>query len=87
MRITKATAADVAALRQFDRHISAERLAADVAEGFVYLLWEDACPIGVLRYSLFWQTVPFLDLLYLDEGHRRQGQCPVRLCGYRWCRR
>ena len=73
MRITKATAADAAALQPFDRHISDERLHAALQEGFVYLLWEDECPIGVLRYSLFWQAVPFLDLLYLDEGHRRQG--------------
>jgi hypothetical protein len=24
--------------------------------------------VGVLRYSLFWQTIPFLDLLYIDEA-------------------
>ena len=29
--------------------------------------------VGVLRYSLFWQTIPFLDLLYLDAAYRHQG--------------
>jgi len=29
--------------------------------------------VGVLRYSLFWQTIPFLDLLYIDEAYRNRG--------------
>ena len=29
--------------------------------------------VGVLRYSLFWRTIPFLDLLYIDDAYRRQG--------------
>ena len=29
--------------------------------------------VGVLRYSLFWETIPFLDLLYLEEAYRNRG--------------
>ncbi len=29
--------------------------------------------VGVLRYNLFWQTIPFLDLLCIDEAYRGQG--------------
>ena len=29
--------------------------------------------VGVLRYSLFRQTIPFLDLLYIDEAYRNRG--------------
>lgn len=29
--------------------------------------------VGVLRYNLFWQSVPFLDLLFIDEAYRGQG--------------
>jgi ribosomal protein S18 acetylase RimI-like enzyme len=29
--------------------------------------------VGVLRYNLFWQSIPFLDLLYIDEAYRGCG--------------
>lgn len=29
--------------------------------------------VGVLRYNLFWQSIPFLDLIYIDEAYRGQG--------------
>ena len=29
--------------------------------------------VGILRYQLFWETIPFLTLLLLKEAHRRQG--------------
>ena len=29
--------------------------------------------VGVLRYNLFWDTVPFCTHLYVEEGHRMRG--------------
>ncbi|MBE6565070.1 MAG: GNAT family N-acetyltransferase [Ruminococcaceae bacterium] len=68
---------DLDALLVYDRHIPAHRLADCIHQKQVYVLKEEsgnASPIrGILRYSLFWQTLPFLDLLFLDEACRGKG--------------
>ena len=33
----------------------------------------DSEPVGWLRFSYFWEHIPFVDLLCIDEPHRRQG--------------
>ena len=38
------------------------------------MLKENERVVGVLRYSLFWQTIPFLDLIFLNEFCRGHGQ-------------
>ncbi len=30
-------------------------------------------PVGVMRYNLFWDTVPFLTLIYFKESYRGKG--------------
>ena len=49
--------------------------------------------VGVLRYSLFWQSIPFLDLLYIEEAYRGKGfgsqmmrewEHTMKLCGYKY---
>lgn len=38
-----------------------------------YVCVEDGKIIGVLRYGLFWDLVPFCNLLFLDEKYRGRG--------------
>lgn len=73
MKIELAAEWDLAALRRYDRHIPEERLAECVKNGQVYVLRDGAAILGLLRCSLFWQTIPFLDLLFLDETCRGRG--------------
>lgn len=55
-------------IRRYDRHIPEVRLQACIRNGFVHTIQSDGQIVGVLRHSLFWQTIPFLDLIYLDEA-------------------
>lgn len=71
--VTIAAKDDFKEVRKFDPHISDEVLSACIEAGQVYLLWTPDEAIGVCRYSMFWQTFPFLDLLYIDESHRGMG--------------
>ena len=73
MEIRLAVGRDHPNLRRYDRHIPSIRLADCVNNNQVYVLELDGNVVGVLRYSLFWQTIPFLDLIYLDENIRGQG--------------
>ena len=73
MEIRLAKPADLPGIMKYDRHIHPERLEKCVADGLVYVLCMDLDVVGVLRYSLFWQSIPFLDLLYIDQAYRGKG--------------
>ena len=73
MRITLATAEQIANVQKYDRHIEPERLADCLRQNRVYALYDGEQIIGVLRYSLFWQHIRFVDLLYIDEDYQNRG--------------
>lgn len=73
MIVRLAESKDRGQIRKYDHHIDKERLDDCIRAGQVFVLCDGADIYGVLRWSLFWQSVPFLDLVYLDEGYRGQG--------------
>ena len=85
MVIELAQKKDKQKIAKLDRHIPSYRLDECILDGMVYVLKDDSIKtsgqnhclkdpvVGVLRYSLFWQTIPFLDLLFLDEAYRNRG--------------
>lgn len=85
MIIELAQSKDKPKIAKLDCHIPPSRLGECIYSGQVYVLKDDSIKsggqnhrlkgpvVGVLRYSLFWQTIPFLDLLYLDAAYRHQG--------------
>lgn len=60
-------------LCQLDHHVSREELANLIALKRVIVLTEGAAFIGWLRFNLFWDNTPFMNLLYLLEDWRGQG--------------
>ncbi len=72
MNIEIAALSDIAEIMKYDRHIPQEKLEKCISDGQVYLLRSDSA-VGVLRFSFFWQTIPFLDLIFLDEPYRNKG--------------
>ena len=73
MEIRLADSNDKQAVIQYDRHIHPDRVGRCIQNRLVYVLCDEERIVGVLRYSLFWQTIPFLDLLYIDEAYRGKG--------------
>ena len=73
MEIALARCEQFTAIRCYDSHIPSSRLADCINNNQVYVLQEENNILGILRCSLFWQTIPFLDLIYLDEACRGQG--------------
>lgn len=73
--IEAAGSADLELLGRLDRHIIPQRLADCVQRGFVYVLQDQksGAIYGELRYSLFWQSIPFIDFLYIQQDQRGQG--------------
>ncbi len=58
---------------RYDSHIPHSKVGECIDNQLVYVLCDEEKIVGVLRYSFFWQSIPFLDLLYLDEACRNQG--------------
>lgn len=73
MGIRNAQWDDVPALARLDRHISRQELENSVRLGRVYVAEELEEFAGWLRYNLFWDNTPFMNLLYVLEGHRGKG--------------
>ena len=73
MTIRTAVPADLDGIRNYDRHIPAARLEDCIRRRQVDVLEDNGKILGVLRWNLFWQSLPFLDLIYLDDSLRGQG--------------
>ena len=73
MNIRTAVPADLDGIRNYDRHIPPQRLSDCVRRGQVDVLLDGERIVGILRWSLFWQSLPFLDLIYLDDALRGKG--------------
>lgn len=71
--IRAATLDDLPFLSTYDIHIAPEELAHILSLGRILLLEYCGSPIGWLRWGMFWDNVPFMNLLYLLDGHRRKG--------------
>lgn len=73
MQIRLMRTEDCAFVRAIDPHATDESCARRVAAGSGYLLWEDGVPVGLMHHTLLWDSVPFLNLLYVTEPYRRRG--------------
>ena len=82
MTIRTAQSDDIPALKEHDRHISPQELEHSVRLGRICVAEEQGAFVGWLRYNLFWDNTPFMNLLYVLDGHRGQGY--GRLLVERW---
>lgn len=73
MDIRKAEETDLETLLAWDKHIAGQELHMAIRLGRIYVLERDHRLIGWLRYGLFWDNTPFMNLLYLLEEFRGQG--------------
>ena len=64
---------DIDWLAAHDHHIAREELEESVRRGRVLVMKQGDVPVGWLRWNLFWDNTPFMNLLYLLDGHRGQG--------------
>jgi len=73
MIIRYAEIADYLWLKEHDRHISEEILKTKIESKEIYVVQKNNELIGWLRYNLFWDNIPFMNLVYFLEEYRRNG--------------
>ena len=84
MHIRLACEADMTFLTANDHHVSPAVLSELIRQGQIFLAIEDGESIGWLRWNLFWDHTPFMNLLYLLDGHRRQGCGRALVAHWEW---
>lgn len=73
MNIRFAKKSDMVLLARQDRHIAREEMERIILLNRIYIAEEQDQLAGWLRYSLFWDNTPFLNLLYVLEDFRGRG--------------
>lgn len=56
-----------------DRHLSENEFQRKVRDQMGYVLIQDSQLVGILRWSLFWDSIPFCNLLYVQDNLQRKG--------------
>ena len=74
MEIRKAVPADWPAWRSLDRHIAEKRFLAKTEAGECLVAVDEEQNVqGILRWSWFWDEIPFVNLLFVRDGQRGCG--------------
>lgn len=75
MQITISTAGmdDLPFLLGVERHLSPAVIEQKVSSGEILVAHNGQQGVAYLRYALFWDLVPFMNLLWVIEGQRRRG--------------
>lgn len=64
---------DIEILKYYDKHISESELKNSIKIKRVLMIFENNIFIGWLRYNLFWDNTPFMNMLYILEDYRNKG--------------
>ena len=73
MEIRYAGPGDVEMIAEYDEHISKEELKNAIAMKRIILLFIGGKFEGWLRFNLFWDNIPFMNLLFILEEQRGKG--------------
>jgi len=73
MKIRHAFDEDILWLCEHDKHISETTLKDKITRYEVYIAEINNKKVGWLRYNLFWDNVPFMNMICLLEEYRRIG--------------
>lgn len=71
--IRYATLNDINIILQYDTHISKNELENIINLKRVLLMFDDNRFIGWLRYNLFWDSIPFMNMLYILDEYQNKG--------------
>jgi ribosomal protein S18 acetylase RimI-like enzyme len=73
INIRCANSDDCSWLTEHDKHISGKTLRNKIENMELYVAEDNGKIIGWLRYNLFWDSIPFMNMLYFLEEYRGMG--------------
>lgn len=57
---------------RYDKHLPEQEFENKVKDKKGYILLEDYQSIGLLRYNLFWDNIPFCTMIYIDQNFQKK---------------
>lgn len=73
MKIRVAEKSDIEILSTYDKHIGKTELESAISLGRIIVAEENGTFIGWLRWNLFWDNTPFMNMLFILEQYRSCG--------------
>lgn len=73
IRIRPATFGELNVISESDRHVPREHMEKLISDGFIATAFYEEQFAGLLRYGLFWDEVPFMNMLWVKEEYRGKG--------------
>lgn len=64
---------DLEMLKQYEHGISESELEHSINAGRILVMFQEGAFIGWLRFNLFWDNTPFMNMLYFLEAYRGKG--------------
>lgn len=72
-QITYVSEADRLFWYTLDEHLSESEFRLKIRDRRGYVISDVDKPIGIMRYNLCWDIIPFLTFIYFDEPYRGKG--------------
>jgi len=60
-------------LKEHDKHITDEVLKNKINAKEIYIVQDENELVGWLRYNLFWDNIPFMNMIYILEKYQKKG--------------
>ncbi len=57
----------------FDRHLPLHEFERKVQREECFFIEHEGNALGILRYNLFWDNTPFLNLIYIESDYQKKG--------------
>ena len=76
INIRFAEPSDLKLVRQLDPHskyIDPKKIGQKLAANEIIIVLDDTKPVGLIKFSYFWATRPYMDLIWLKEQYRSKG--------------
>lgn len=71
--VETAVATHLVQLTTLDRHLTSDQLAQKIERAELLVALQGDSVIGWLRFSFFWDLIPFMNMLGVREAYRKQG--------------
>ena len=71
--VTYAVQNDIPDTKVFDKHISDRMLEKAIADGRVLVFKSADIIMGIARWNYFWDSIPFLNMLFVPDGYTHHG--------------
>ena len=71
--VVYATSNDISEIEAFDKHISAPMLEKAITDKRVLVFKSADIVMGIARWNYFWDSTPFLNILFVPEGYTHHG--------------